>query len=72
MRLGLSGTPGFGLSGTRNTDYREHQSSGNPQKSAPNRLPSNSANRIESYGFFLTRCAPVDCVGACAARGGRS
>ncbi|OYW82814.1 MAG: hypothetical protein B7Z20_13425 [Sphingobium sp. 32-64-5] len=60
MRLGLSGTPGFGRSGTQDSDYREHKTLANPQKSSRNRPSSNYANRKESFGFLLTRRAPVD------------
>ncbi len=60
MRLGRSGTAGFGPSGTRNTDYWERQSFGKPQESSRNRGPSNSANRFESFGFLLTVRAAVD------------
>ena len=60
MRLGLSGTAGFGRSGTLGTDYRERLVSAKPQKSSRNRAPSNSANRFESFGFLLTAYAAVD------------
>jgi len=60
MRLGLSGTAGFGRSGTLGTDYREHLVSAKPQKSSRNRTSSNSANRFESFGFLLTVYAVVD------------
>ena len=60
MRHGLSGTPGVGLSGTGNTDYREHFSPENPQKSARNQPLSNYPNRKESFGFLLTARAFVE------------
>ncbi|OYX52713.1 MAG: hypothetical protein B7Y97_00825 [Sphingomonas sp. 32-66-10] len=60
MRLGLSGTAGFGRSGTRDSDYRERGILASPQKSARNRLPSNYANRKESFGLLLTRIRVVD------------
>ncbi|NWK97362.1 hypothetical protein DM806_17140 [Sphingobium lactosutens] len=62
MRFGLSGTAGFGLPGTRNTDFREHLISENPHKSAQNRSPSNYANRKEYFVFFLTQPFAVDCA----------
>ena len=60
MRLGLSGTAGFGRSGTPESDYREREPLEKPQKSARNRPPSNYANRKESFGFLLTARAAVD------------
>jgi len=60
MRFGLSGTGGFGPSGTPDTDYRERAGFANPQKSSRNRPPSNGANRKESFGFLLTARAAVD------------
>ncbi|TDN78446.1 hypothetical protein EV664_11767 [Stakelama pacifica] len=60
MRHGLSGTPGVGRSGTRNTDYREHFFPENPQKSARNQPLSNYPNRKESFGFLLTARAAVE------------
>lgn len=60
MRHGLSGTSRFGRSGTRNTDYREHCSPENPQKTARNWPLSNYPNRKESFGFLLTAHAAVD------------
>lgn len=54
MGLGLSGTPGLGRSGTRDSDYRERGIVANPQKAARNHAPSNYANREESFGFLLT------------------
>ncbi|GEM_PF-2203831 len=60
MRFGLSGTAGFGPSGTPDTDYRERAGFANPQKSSRNRPPSNGANRKESFGFLLTARAAVD------------
>ena len=64
MRFGLSGTAGFGRSGTRDSDFRERAILASPQKSSRNRLPSNSANRKESFGFLLTLLQPVDNRGA--------
>ena len=60
MRFGLSGTAGFGPSGTPDTDYRERAGFANPQKSSRNRTTSNGANRKESFGFLLTARAAVD------------
>lgn len=60
MRLGLSGTAGFGRSGTRDSDFRERAILAKPQKSSQNRPPSNNANRKESFGFLLTARAAVD------------
>ncbi|QDL91067.1 hypothetical protein FDP22_04260 [Paroceanicella profunda] len=60
MRHGLSGTPGVGRSGTRNTDYREHLSPENPQKTARNHPLSNYPNRKESFGFLLTARVAVE------------
>ena len=64
MRFGLSGTAGFGLSGTRDSDFRERAILAKPQKSSRNRPPSNDANRKESFGFLLTLLQPVDNLGA--------
>jgi len=60
MRFGLSGTAGFGPSGTPDTDYRERAPEwpSNPQKSAP-KFALNLANK-ESFGFLLTARAAVD------------
>lgn len=60
MTFGLSKTTGLGPSETRSSAYRKPGACGNPQKSAPNRHPSNNANRIESFGFLLTALRPVD------------
>lgn len=60
MRHGLSGTPGVGPSGTRDTDYRERPAPVNPQKCSRNQRLSNDANRKESFGFLLTARAAVD------------
>lgn len=56
-KLGLSGTPKLGLSGTQSSAYRERISPAKPQKCAVFR-PLNNANR-KSYGFFLTWAAPA-------------
>ena len=64
MRHGRSGTSGFGLSGTQDTDFRERLVSAKPQKSSPNRASSNCANRKESFGFLLTARAAVDSLPA--------
>ena len=52
MRHGLSGTARLGRSGTESSDYREPESSSNPQKTAPN-FALNYPNK-ESFGFLLT------------------
>ena len=52
MLFGLSGTGGLGRSGTESSDYREPESSSNPQKTAPDSA-LNIANK-ESFGFLLT------------------
>ncbi|CCA89827.1 hypothetical protein PP1Y_Lpl168 (plasmid) [Novosphingobium sp. PP1Y] len=70
MRLVLSGTVGLVLSGTRDSSYQELQGCEKPQNSAVNGGPSNYPNITESYGFFLTVCAPVDFAAVCACLGG--
>lgn len=64
MRVGLSGTPPFGPSGTPNSDDQEHTRAANPQKSALNRVLSNHPNRRESFGFLLTPEDSVESIGA--------
>ncbi|RSU78996.1 hypothetical protein BRX37_03735 [Sphingomonas sp. S-NIH.Pt3_0716] len=66
MGVVLSGTAGVVLSGTGESSFREPRSARNPQKSAPNRGPSNRPNREEYFIFFLTRRGAVD-FGSCVA-----
>lgn len=59
MTLGLMETARPGRSKTASLAYWKPECPANPQKSAPQRSPSNRANK-ESFGLLLTQAPFVD------------